>query len=40
MEDKLAEAIESLSERERLVVTRYYYEEMTMAEISVTLGVG
>jgi RNA polymerase sigma factor for flagellar operon FliA len=39
IEDRLAEAIENLSEQERLVITSYYYEEMTMAEIGETLGV-
>ncbi|MCL1905428.1 MAG: FliA/WhiG family RNA polymerase sigma factor [Clostridiales bacterium] len=35
----LAEIIESLPEKERLVVTLYYYEEMTLKEIGLTLGV-
>ena len=35
----LAEAIGDLPERERLVMTLYYYEEMTMKEIGLTLGV-
>ena len=39
MEDRLAEAIANLPERERLVMTLYYYEEMTMREIGLTLGV-
>ena len=39
MEDHLAEAIANLPERERLVMTLYYYEEMTMREIGLTLGV-
>jgi RNA polymerase sigma factor FliA len=34
---RLAEAIEELSERERLVTTLYYYEEMTMREIGLAL---
>jgi RNA polymerase sigma factor FliA len=39
MQARLASAIDQLSERERLVMTLYYYEEMTMKEISLTLGV-
>jgi RNA polymerase sigma factor FliA len=39
MWQRLAEAIDKLSERERLVMTLYYYEEMTMKEIGLTLGV-
>ena len=39
MEDRLAEAISNLPERERLVMTLYYYEEMTMREIGLALGV-
>ncbi len=35
----LIAAIEKLSERERLVVTLYYYEEMTMKEIGTVMGV-
>jgi RNA polymerase sigma factor for flagellar operon FliA len=36
---RLAEAIEKLGERERLVMTLYYYEERTMKEIGLILGV-
>ncbi|HEX3437217.1 MAG TPA: FliA/WhiG family RNA polymerase sigma factor [Pseudacidobacterium sp.] len=36
---RLAGAIDNLPERERLVMTLYYYEEMTMKEIGLTLGV-
>ena len=36
---KLIVAIEALPERERLVMSLYYYEEMTMKEIGVILGV-
>ena len=36
---RLAGAIDQLPERERLVMTLYYYEEMTMKEIGLTLGV-
>ena len=39
LQERLAEAIEQLPERERLVMTLYYYEEMTMKEIGLTLGV-
>ena len=35
----MAKAIESLTEKERLVITLYYYEEMTLKEISLTLEV-
>ncbi len=36
---RLAVAIDCLPERERLVMTLYYFEEMTMKEIGVLLGV-
>jgi RNA polymerase sigma factor FliA len=39
MEERLTGAIGSLPERERLVMTLYYYEEMTMREIGLALGV-
>lgn len=39
MQARLASAIDQLPERERLVMTLYYYEEMTMKEIGLTLGV-
>jgi RNA polymerase sigma factor for flagellar operon FliA len=39
MKQRLAEAIGNLPERERLVMTLYYYEELTMKEIGLTLGV-
>ena len=39
MEERLAEAIADLPDRERLVMTLYYYEEMTMREIGLALGV-
>ena len=35
---KLAEAISSLSKNEQLVLSLYYYEELTMKEIGVVLG--
>lgn len=37
--EQLAAAIEALPEKERLVLTLYYYEELTMKEIGLTLGV-
>src|SRR6201996_2778688 len=39
MRDRLTEAIGELPERERLVLTLYYYEETTMKEIGLILGV-
>jgi RNA polymerase sigma factor FliA len=39
LQDRLTEGIAGLPERERLVMTLYYYEEMTMKEIGLTLGV-
>jgi RNA polymerase sigma factor FliA len=36
---RLIDAIEELPEKERLVLTLYYYEELTMKEIGFTLGV-
>jgi RNA polymerase sigma factor for flagellar operon FliA len=36
---RLIDAIEELPEKERLVLTLYYYEELTMREIGATLGV-
>ena len=39
LEDRLGEAIARLPDRERLVMTLYYYEEMTMREIGLALGV-
>ncbi|HEX2937548.1 MAG TPA: FliA/WhiG family RNA polymerase sigma factor [Ruminiclostridium sp.] len=35
----LARSIEALPERERLVITLYYYEELTLKEISTVLSV-
>ncbi|HLF68498.1 MAG TPA: RNA polymerase sigma factor WhiG [Gaiellaceae bacterium] len=37
--EALAEAISDLPEREKLVVTLYYYEELTLREIGEVLGV-
>jgi RNA polymerase sigma factor FliA len=39
MLERLTTAIEDLPERERLIITLYYYEEMTMKEIGLILGV-
>jgi RNA polymerase sigma factor for flagellar operon FliA len=39
MQARLGSALDRLPERERLVMTLYYYEEMTMKEIGLTLGV-
>lgn len=39
LKDRLADAIESLPERERLVVALYYYESLTLREIGEVLGV-
>ena len=39
MEGRLSGAIANLPERERLVMTLYYFEEMTMREIGLALGV-
>jgi RNA polymerase sigma factor for flagellar operon FliA len=36
---RLTDAIEELPEKERMVLTLYYYEELTMKEIGLTLGV-
>ena len=39
MRERLSQAISDLPERERLVMTLYYYEETTMKEIGLILGV-
>jgi RNA polymerase sigma factor for flagellar operon FliA len=39
LQEKLTNAIERLPERERLVMTLYYFEELTMREIGLALGV-
>jgi RNA polymerase sigma factor for flagellar operon FliA len=39
MKQHLMDAIDQLPEKERLVLTLYYYEELTMKEIGLTLGV-
>ena len=39
LQEKLSGAIDQLPERERLVMTLYYFEELTMREIGLALGV-
>jgi RNA polymerase sigma factor for flagellar operon FliA len=39
IKDRLADAIERLPEREKLVVALYYYENLTLREIGEVLGV-
>ena len=39
MRQLVVDAIEELPEKERMVLTLYYYEELTMKEIGLTLGV-
>jgi RNA polymerase sigma factor for flagellar operon FliA len=39
LEERLTGAIQELPDRERLVMSLYYYEEMTMREIGLALGV-
>ncbi len=39
MKQRLTDAIDELPEKERMVLTLYYYEELTMKEIGLTLGV-
>jgi RNA polymerase sigma factor for flagellar operon FliA len=39
LKQRLIDAIEDLPEKERMVLTLYYYEELTMKEIGQTLGV-
>jgi len=39
LQERLTQAIAHLPDRERLVMTLYYYEEMTMREIGLALGV-
>jgi RNA polymerase sigma factor FliA len=39
MKQRLMDAIEDLPDKERMVLTLYYYEELTMKEIGLTLGV-
>jgi RNA polymerase sigma factor FliA len=37
--ETLADAISRLPEREKIVITLYYYEELTLREIGEVLGV-
>jgi RNA polymerase sigma factor FliA len=39
LKDRLAEAISSLPDREKIVITLYYYENLTLREIGEVLGV-
>ena len=39
MVDVMAEAIDALPEKERIVITLYYYEEMNLKEIGAVLGL-
>jgi RNA polymerase sigma factor FliA len=39
LKDRLADSIEHLPERERLVIALYYYEHLTLREIGEVLGV-
>jgi len=39
LQKTLSEAIDKLSDKEKRVVTLYYYEELTLKEISVIMGV-
>jgi RNA polymerase sigma factor for flagellar operon FliA len=38
LQERLTKAIRSLPDRERLVLTLYYYEELTTEEIELVLG--
>ena len=40
MKERLSHAIEELPERERQVLALYYFEELTMKEVGMVLGVG
>lgn len=39
LKQRLADAIDELPEKEHIVLSLYYYEELTMKEIGLTLGV-
>jgi RNA polymerase sigma factor FliA len=39
MRERLTKAINDLPERERLIMTLYYYEEVSMKEIGLIIGV-
>ena len=38
LRDRIAEAIDRLPEREKLVIALYYYENLTLREIGEVLG--
>lgn len=38
--DKVSEVLETLKEREQLIIQLYYYEELNLKEISEMLGIG
>ncbi len=40
IQSRMAYAISQLPDQERLAITLYYYQEMTMSEVGLTLGVG
>ena len=40
LREQLAAAIDSLGEKERLVISLYYYEELKYSEIAEILGIG
>ena len=39
LKEKLAESLEALNEKEKLVIQMYYYDEMTLKEIAAVLEV-
>ena len=39
LKDIIAKAIDTLPEKERLMISLYYYEELTMKEIGEVLGI-
>ncbi len=39
MRERVAQAVERLPEREKLVIALYYYENLTLREIGEVLGV-
>lgn len=38
--EKLAAALETLPEKERLVLNLYYFEELTLKEVGIAMGIG
>lgn len=40
LQQQLAEAVDSLGEKERIVISLYYYEELKYSEIAEVLGIG